>query len=81
MIVRTPLVCVCAGFNVAQCLGRGGLRGVLGPGPEAHGYWVGGWPTRWPTRWQSRNKRDGVEAVYESSVATLGKLARDPSSW
>ena len=41
MIVRTPLVCVCAGFNVAQCLGRGGLRSGLGPRTEAHGYWVG----------------------------------------
>ncbi len=57
MIVRTPLVCVCAGFNVAQCLGRGGLRSGLGPGPEAHGYWVGGWPTRWPTRWPRARAR------------------------
>ncbi len=42
MIVQTRLVYVCAGFNVVQCLGRGGLRGGLEPGPEAHGYWVGG---------------------------------------
>ena len=36
MIVQTRLIYVCAGFNIAQCLGRGGLV----PGPEAHGYWV-----------------------------------------
>ena len=35
MIVRTRLVYVCAGFNVAQCLGRGGLgppRAIGSPG-------------------------------------------------
>ena len=55
MIVQTRLVYVCAGFNAAQCLGRGGLRGGLGPGPEAHGYWAGGWPRATSGHWRSRH--------------------------
>ena len=57
MTARTRLVYVCAGFNVVQCLGRGGLRGGLepGPGPEAHGYGVGGWPRATSGHWLSRH--------------------------
>ena len=49
-----PYIAV-AGFNAAQCLGRGGLRGGLGPGPEAHGYWAGGWPRATSGHWRSRH--------------------------
>ena len=54
MIVQTRLVYVCAGFNVAQCLARGGLRGGLGA--RARGAWIlgGGWPRATSGHWLSR---------------------------